>query len=148
MLYRSVLSMTFFLAVACAIFVPFAKADERDQLTKLSFNQPVEVPGQVLPAGSYWFVLQPNDSNREVVQIYSDDWSQLYATVQTIPTQRPQPTDQTEVRFAERPHNQPEALLRWYYPGFQTGHEFVYSSSNKRELQQDGKQDVLAAPAL
>ena len=102
----------------------------------------------MLPAGSYWFVLQTDDSNREVVQIYSDDWSQLYATLQTIPTQRSQPTDQTEVRFAERPHSQPEALLRWYYPGFRTGHEFVYPNSNKRELQQDGKQDVLAAPTL
>ena len=38
-----------------AILAPRMNADTRDQLTKVTFSQPIEIPGQVLPAGTYWF---------------------------------------------------------------------------------------------
>jgi len=45
------------LALALVAFVPHARADERDQAPQLTFNEPVELPGNhVLPAGTYWFV--------------------------------------------------------------------------------------------
>src|SRR5205085_45293 len=43
---------------------------------RFTFSKPVRIPGQVLPAGSYWFVVQENatagtvsvlDANRKVV---------------------------------------------------------------------------------
>jgi hypothetical protein len=132
--------------LACTVFLPVAKASNWDQMTKATFSQPVEIPGRVLPAGTYWFVLQRNDSDRNIVQIFSDDWSKLYATVFTASTVRQQPTDKTEFKFAERPHNKPEALLKWYYPGRLTGHEFLYSSRHEKEFTRDAKQDVLAEP--
>ena len=36
-----------------AWFAPFARADEWDKQTVLTFNEPVEVPGKILPAGTY-----------------------------------------------------------------------------------------------
>jgi hypothetical protein len=36
-----------------AFFELTAHADELDQTTILTFSQPVEIPGQVLPAGTY-----------------------------------------------------------------------------------------------
>lgn len=124
-----------------------ARADEWNQQTKLSFSQPVEIPGRVLPAGTYWFVLANSQFDRNLVEIFSSDWSEKYATLQTIPEYRAESTGNTEVEFAERPHNQPEALLSWYYPGRLTGHEFLYSSQNEKAFARDIKEDV-AAPVL
>jgi hypothetical protein len=130
-------------ALACAILPPAAKGDEWNQMTKLSFSEPVEIPGQVLPAGTYWFVLQNNASNRDVVQIFGADWSRIEATLETVPTDRQQPTDGTEIQFAERPSQKPEAILKWYYPGLLTGHEFVYSRQYEKEFAREAKRDVL-----
>jgi len=73
-------------------FAPVAKADEWDKQTVLTFNEPVEVPGKVLPAGNYEFVLVRSDSSRNLVQIFNADGTELYATVQTIPVERARET--------------------------------------------------------
>ena len=45
-------------AFASGLFLaPLSKADTWDQLTKVTFSGPVEIPGQVLPAGTYWLKL-------------------------------------------------------------------------------------------
>jgi hypothetical protein len=136
-------AIMFCCVLASAILLPAAKADEGNQMTKLSFSEPVEIPGQVLPAGTYWFVLLNDDSNRNIVQIFSGDWSRLEATLQTVPTDRQESTDETEIQFAERPYEKPEAILKWYYPGLLTGHEFVYSSKLEKEFAREAKRDVL-----
>jgi hypothetical protein len=136
-------AIIFCCVLACAIFLPGAKADEWNQMTKLSFSEAVEIPGQVLPAGTYWFVLQNDASDRDIVQIFSADWSKIEATLQTVPTDREQSTDETDIQFAERPYQKPEAILKWYYPGLLTGHEFVYSSKHEKEFAREAKRDVL-----
>ena len=132
--------------LTCTVFLPAVRADEWNQATKLEFSEPVEIPGAVLPAGTYWFVLFDSQSDRNIVQIYNGDWSKLYATVLTVSSIRMEPTDRTEIKFAERPHSQPEALLKWYYPGLLTGHEFLYPTKEEKELTLDTKQDLLARP--
>jgi hypothetical protein len=47
------------LIFAGAVFLPAARAGEANQKTKLVFSQPVGIPGAVLPAGTYWFILEP-----------------------------------------------------------------------------------------
>jgi hypothetical protein len=45
--------------------VPLATASEWDQKTIFTFSGPVEIPGQVLPAGTYVFKLvEPNSQER------------------------------------------------------------------------------------
>lgn len=108
-------------------------ADERDQSTKLTFSMPMEIPGQFLPAGTYLFkVADPNDVN--LVQIFNADGSRLYATLQTISTQRPAPTRDAVVTLAEQPNGRPDALMKWFYPGDTTGHEFVYPNQEEQQL--------------
>ena len=131
---------------ACLLFIslltlPQAKANEGNQMTKLSFSQPVKIPGEVLPAGTYWFVVA-SDEDRDLVRVYAADWSRECAVLLTIPIQRKELSNVTELKFAERSQHQPEALLDWYYPGHRTGHEFVYSNSSKREFVRDAKRDV------
>ena len=146
MTLRRFLAFVFSFILAGMVLLPQARADEWNQMTKLKFNEPVEIPGVVLPAGAYWFVLQDNQTDRQIVQVFSNDRSKLYATLLTEPAQRLEPKMRTEIKFAERVDSQPEALLDWYYPGRLVGHEFVYPKKEERELTRDAKQDVLARP--
>lgn len=130
----ALLSGVLFLEVA-------AHADEADQSTSFTFNKPIVVPGQTLPAGTYVFkLLDANDLN--VVEILNADRTQLLATLETISTQRPEPTGATVVTLADQGPKQPEALVKWYYPGETTGHEFVYSKHEEQQLAQDQKQTI------
>ena len=134
------------LMLACMILLPTARADQWNQATKMTFSEPVEIPGAVLPAGTYWFLLFNSASNRNVVQILSTDRSRLCAIVFTVPSMRVQSARYTEIKFAERPQSQPEALLTWYYPGRLTGHEFVYPMNEEKELTRDAIQDSVSRP--
>src|SRR5882762_7985297 len=129
-----------FIIAFALIFELTAHADEGNQLTKISFSEAVQVPGRVLPAGDYEFVLARSDSNRNLVQIFNADGTELYATVQTIPTERARETDGTSITLAQRPDGKPDAVLTWFYPGTDTGHEFVYSKPEETELTKDAHQ--------
>jgi hypothetical protein len=139
---RSALALFFGVALAFMLFQPVARADEWNEMTKLKFNRPVELPHVVLPAGSYWFTLANSSSDRNIVEVFSTDWKHEYATLLTIPTYRPHSTDYTVLKFAERRHDLPEALLKWYYPGRLTGQQFVYSARNEHKFTRDPKQTV------
>ncbi|HEY1679846.1 MAG TPA: hypothetical protein VGG04_19170 [Candidatus Sulfotelmatobacter sp.] len=140
---RKIISIFFGLVLACGVLLPAARADEWSQRTEVSFNQPIALPHVTLPAGTYWFVLA-SGSNRNVVEIYNQDWSKLFTTSITVPTERAQSTNRTEIVFAERPSSQPEAILKWYYPGRLTGHEFLYRARRESAFTRDVKQDAVA----
>jgi len=143
---RNVFAVFFGFALALLLFAPVAKADEWNQMTKLRFSQPVQIPGEVLPAGTYWFVLANGSTDRNVVEIFNKNRTKEFATLSTVPTIRSHSTNYTQIKFAERPHDQPEALLKWYYPGRLTGHEFLYSARNERAFSHDIQQNSLARP--
>ena len=133
------------LIIAFTLFFELAAhADLGDQLTTITFNEPVQIPGQVLPAGTYLFKLADSDSERNIVQIFNADRTVLYSTLQTIPAQRREPTDDTTVTFADQGAGRPEALLKWFYPGLETGNEFLYPKEQQKELAQDRQQTVVA----
>ena len=123
------------LIVAFAAFFELtAHADELDQSTILTFSQAIQVPGQVLPAGTYLFTLTSSDADRNLVQIFNSDHTYLYGMFQTIPTERRSSTDDPAITFAEQGSGKPDAILKWFYPGRLTGHEFLYSSRQEKEL--------------
>jgi hypothetical protein len=133
------------LALFCMVFTPAAQASLWNQATKLHFNEPIEVPGVVLPAGTYWFVLESNQTDRNLVEILNAQRTRLYTTVTTIPALRRHEPGRTEVVFAER-RSQPDALWKWYYPGLQTGHQFLYPGHEQKNLRRDEKEVVLTPP--
>ena len=136
--------ITIGLVVASLVILPVAHADEWDQASQLTFSQSVQIPGRVLPAGTYWFVLADTVGNRNIIHIFNSDRSTLYATVQTITAERLQPTDSTTITFAERELMPTNAIVTWFYPGRNSGHEFVYSHAEGRELAQARHQTVMA----
>lgn len=106
--------------------VPTARADEWNKRTVLTINAPIEVPGRVLPAGTYVMVLQNSLSDRHIVQVFDKDQRHIIATILAIPNYRLQPTGKTKFVFWEVPEGQPKALRAWFYPGDNTGQEFAY----------------------
>jgi len=132
------------LIVAFTLFFELAAhAGEDDQATEITFNQSIQVPGQVLPAGTYLFKLA-NTDDLDVVQIFSSDRTHLYATLETIPSDSQQVTNDTTVTLVEQGAGKPDVLLAWFYPGNETGHEFVYSNQLEKQMARDQQQKVVA----
>ena len=130
-----------------AVSAPGARADQWNKKTVMTFNQPVEIPGQILPAGTYTFKLLESPSDRHIVQVFNADGTQLIATILTINDYRLQPTGRTVVKFAEQPGDAPDALKAWFYPGDNFGQEFVYPKPRAIELAVAVKETVPALPA-
>jgi hypothetical protein len=141
------LSIIFAAALALAMVVPGARADAQNQMSQLTFSQPLRIPGQVvLPAGTYWFKLTDSTADQNVVQIYNSNWS-LVATTIAIPALRPEATDHTMLTFAEGSSRYPAVLVKWFYPGRLTGHEFLYSAPMENRISEDHMITVKAEPA-
>jgi len=105
----------------------------RDKTTSLTFMRPVEVPGHILPAGTYTFRMADATSDRHIVQVLNTDGDVL-ATFMTIPDYRLVRTDHTVVNFSEMPAGSPDAIRGWFYPGDTVGEEFVYPKARAAEL--------------
>lgn len=117
------------------LFVPApVRADEWDKKTVLTFNQPFEIPGMVLPAGTYIFKLADTMGDRHIVQVFNADGTKILATVMTIPDYRLKTTTDTVIKFNEVPRGAPEAIRAWFYPGNSVGQEFVYPKPRAVEL--------------
>jgi len=129
-----------------AALAPRLAADPANQLTKVTFSGPVEIPGQVLSAGTYEFkILDFNDP--DIVQIMNQDGTKVDATLLAIPDYRLKPRGKTVITFSERPATSPEAIRAWFYPGDNYGHEFVYPKPRAAQLAKLTGQSVPSMPA-
>ena len=122
-----------------ATLLPGARADTWNKKTVVTFTQAVEVPGKILPAGTYTFQLLDSLSDRHIVQIFNADGSQIITIVLAINNYRLEPTGETVMKFGERPGDSPEALRAWFYPGDNFGQEFVYPKVRAIQLAQTTK---------
>ena len=135
---RNFVTVTFLLA--SFIVLPVVRADEWNQATLFTFSQPVQIPGQVLPAGTYLFELV-NSFNHEIVRISNGDRTNVIAVVQARPTQQKGLAGKAAIVLAER-GEQPEAIVAWTYPGCVEGHQFLYPKQVQEEVAKD-KQDTI-----
>ena len=143
------LVLAFSITVLCMLFSSTVSAQTWNKRTSVTFSGPVEIPGvgaQVLPAGTYVFRLLDSQSDRHIVQVFNKDESQLYATILAIPNYRIQATDKTVMTFAERVAGEPQAIRAWFYPGDNSGQEFVYPKKRAVELAKITNQSVLYVP--
>src|SRR5256885_6596884 len=89
------------LIIAFALFFELAAhADESNLNTTMTFSEPIQVPGQVLPAVTYVFRLAHPHSTQNVVHIFNSDLTVVYATLGTVTAERQQPTDHTALTLA------------------------------------------------
>jgi len=102
-----------------------AAADEWDKRTIMTFSEAVQIPGKVLPAGTYVFQVADSPASRHVVQVFDRD-GRILAMLLTIPTIRPTAADDTRLTFDERRAGAPFPIKKWFYPGDLGGEEFIY----------------------
>jgi hypothetical protein len=123
-------NLTVFAALAMSLmssaFVPSLKAGEWDKKTTITISQPVAVQGTILPAGQYVLRVQDSSSLRDVVYIFNSEETQLITTVLAIHAGRMQPTDKSDFSFYESHAGEPAALHTWFYPGDDSGFEFLH----------------------
>jgi hypothetical protein len=128
-------------ALAFLIVLPVVRADEGNQATLFTFSQPVQIPGHVLPAGTYLFEIV-NNFNHEIVRISTADRTNLIALVQARPIQQKTFSGKAAIVLAERGMSQPEAIVAWSYPGRVEGHQFLYPKHVQEEVAKD-KHDTI-----
>jgi hypothetical protein len=108
------------------IALPQAKADQWDEKVVFTFDAPVEVPGQVLPPGTYVFRLAEVSAYREVVEVFNKEENHLFGYFLAIPDYNLKTAGQPIITFEERTAGAPEAIKAWFYPGDNYSHDFVY----------------------
>jgi hypothetical protein len=131
---RSVLTMASVGLLAGAALITSARADEWNKKTIITVNESIQVPGKVLPAGTYVMKLMDSQSDRHIVQIFDKDEKHIQTTILAIPNYRLEPTGKTQFQFWETPPGQPKALRAWFYPGDNFGQEFAYPKSEAMQI--------------
>src|SRR5687767_5005627 len=151
---RSALVMLCGVTLFCATFSATVSAQPRNKKTTVTFSQPFEIPGvsalgsapSTLPAGTYVFTLVDLLSDRNVVRIFSRDEKTVHATILAIPNYRLRATDKTVMPFQERAAGEPQAIRAWFYPGDNSGQEFVYPKKRALELAKITQTPILYIP--
>lgn len=136
------------LLLAFISFVPRMRADEGDEATELTFNQPVQLPRNiVLPAGTYWFVMPDDAGGSQIMQVFNSNRTQLLDTVETNTTERSNLSDDVQLTFSKLSPNRPILLVSWFYPDRKDGHRLVYSHQQENQLSDAGRTTVFGRTA-
>jgi hypothetical protein len=143
--------LLFALALAGSILTP-ARADEWNKETRMQTNVPLQIPGHVLEPGTYIFRLVDGLSNRNVVRVFSEDADgkeTFVTTLFAVSAYRQKTPEEPIFNMDERPAGSPEAIKSWFYPGDNTGWEFVYSKADRIQVAQNQPpaEPPAAAPA-
>ena len=69
-------------------------------------------------------------------------------TTMAIPDYREETPEKTIIQFEERPSGSPEAIHSWFYPGDNTGWQFVYPKGERSQMSSNTTPaDAAPAPA-
>jgi hypothetical protein len=90
--------------------------DQWGRKTIVTFSDSVEIPGHVLPTGTYLFRLADSSTDRHIVQIWNADETQILATAMAIPNTRFERPDKSIFEFEERASSSPMARKMRLYP--------------------------------
>src|SRR6266478_5435902 len=121
-----------------------AMADEWNKETRLEISGPLEIPGKVLAPGTYIFKLADSQSDRNIVEIFSEDANgrqKLVTTVLAFSAYSVKTPDKPIIGLDERPSGSPQAIHNWFYPGDNAGWEFIYPKSDRLGVSASGNQD-------
>jgi hypothetical protein len=155
---RIILSLAGGLLLAVSLIPSSAQAASlvSNQATEVTFQQPVRIPGTVLPPGTYWFTVPTGgvSSGLNRVMVTTADGKPL-AQMVTQTSDLAQfgqrdvhangvvwPSGKIVMTFAQGTNGQPATLLDWYYAGRTDGHRFVYSNNRERQLSEENHETL------
>jgi len=120
-------------AGAAALMLIGASANAQDFPDRMSvtFSNPVEIPGEVLPAGTYIFQVLKQGT---LTRILSSDETHVYATLLTVPEERREPEEGSSVILKKNDQGGPERVDAWFLPDGSIGNEFVYKATSHKTV--------------
>lgn len=116
------------------VALPALQADPIKKATEVTFSGPTEIPGMVLPPGTYMIKVPDPYTHSDMVGFYDPSESHLYKLVRTVPAYRTNLNDRTVITFQERAAGAPPAVDRWFYPDDYYGRQFVYPKVELRQV--------------
>ena len=127
-------------------FTPLAVADNWDKKTIVTFDQDVEIPGQVLPAGTYVFKLLRSNADRSVVQVWTAHERELVATLITAGDSYPNPSGDPYfvLDMTGTDEGYPPVVVSWFFAGGNDGRDFIYHGYSTTRMLDD--QYTVVAP--
>lgn len=128
---RRVLVVALGLTLLGSMFVPNARADEDNKEVHFTINAPVEIPGHVLPAGSY--DLKLNGDGSMVAGLWNVQGNKFYGFSDTVPVDRSR-RGNLKIDLSGSGEIAPERLANWFYPGDKQGNELLYPPVHKAEV--------------
>ena len=118
-------------------------AAQWNERTRLTFSEPVMVPGATLPAGTYIFRLTDSRSNRHLVEIAKEN-GEVITVTQAVPMKRQDAKGDLVVKFNPTEDGAAAAIAGWYYPGSRYGHHFVYPDDQAKVIAERTKTLVIS----
>jgi hypothetical protein len=103
-----------------------SSASTLEEATIFTFKAPVEVPGRVLPAGTYLFKLDQRDGELNVVEIKNQNENKVYGVFLVKPEYQMRVPGRSGIIFEGRAGGAPQAVKAWLYPGDKYEYEFIY----------------------
>jgi hypothetical protein len=92
-----------------------------------TFVEPVQVPGRVLPPGTYLFKLDESKGDLNLVEIKNQTETKVYGVFVVGPLYRTTAPTKPAILFDESAPGKPKPIKAWFYPGDRYGKAFVYS---------------------
>jgi hypothetical protein len=140
------------LLVVAATTHAFAQGAIPNQRTFLTFSGTMQMPGVMLPAGTYVLrIADPEDPS--VMQVLDQrehhvlgSWF-VISTRDRTPQEVSQAKGKPQVIFHETPEGMPPAVRIFYHPGYFAGEEFLYPMEQARILAEATHHQVLATSA-
>jgi hypothetical protein len=135
------------IALALLVFMaPAVKGDDWNLKTIITVSHPFSVPGKVLePNTKYVLKLLDLQGNRNVIQLFNEDQSELLTTFMAASDYRLEPADETTFEFIEVNEGYPKPIRSWFYPGRLNGKEFIYPKDQAMDIVANSRQSVLTA---
>lgn len=134
---KSMMKLIVASAFALMVVVPSAVA-QIPEVSVLPVSEPLQIGDTVLQPGTYTIKLVPGFSNRNIVQVTSQDGSTVHATVLSVPHQLGPGEELPNTMFVFYPAEagQPRALRTWFAADAVSngGHDIVYEESRARML--------------
>ena len=124
------------------LFELAAHASDAGQSTKITFNQPIQITGQVPSAGAHLFTIA-DTVDLTLAQSLTSDANHLYTNIRAIPAAANEISDDTTLVSAEQGPGKPDFQLKRLYPGESASHEFLYSHRLEKTIAQDRQQMIV-----
>jgi len=120
------------LAASLFLLPSNAPGDDWNRLSTAMFDHAIQIPGQILPPGTYVFKLAEISGEHNVVQVWNADQTFLHASIMGFPQYMSVAPKEDLFIFEQEQKNAPPTLKSWFHEGNQAGIRFIYPRDSRQ----------------